>query len=297
MRAIFALALVCSVSAYGPLISGDTCTDRCITAGHCCTGNHSSDAQPSCNFGCYFAQTTELDCNNTCLAAAKSGCSFPWLGKNWDMCGGCPSRWVDPTTRDITIVGNIPTWPPGWEWQGCSPGPIWNDCQLGCVLAFNPDFNPSVWPPVQPPPAPVPEPPAPWPSSTPCFGFSPVFSDHMVLQQAPAAAAVFGNTGTPTSDGVAVVVTVTPSTGAPYSVNATVTDGRWKALLQPTPDSNSATTYSITAVCGSSLPPNSGVITVLEAMYGSNCATDANLTALAKSYCNGKTECDFQVCK
>ena len=95
----------------------------------------------------------------------------------------------------------------------------------------------------KPPPAPP----------LPAFGFSPVFGDYMVLQQAPAAAAVYG-TVLPGTTAVTVTVSdgkssyevkasvgadathqprgyVDPATGA----NLPVANESWKAILRPAP--------------------------------------------------------------
>ena len=95
----------------------------------------------------------------------------------------------------------------------------------------------------KPPPAPPP----------PAFGFSPVFGDYMVLQQAPAAAAVYGSV-LPGTTAVTVTVSdgkssyevkasvgadathqprgyVDPATGA----NLPVANESWKAILRPAP--------------------------------------------------------------
>jgi len=82
----------------------------------------------------------------------------------------------------------------------------------------------------------------------PGFNFSVTLSSHMVLQQAPAAAAVYGNVGS-ASAGAQVTVTVTPSAGTPYSVPAAITGGRWKALLRPTAASTTGVTYTVAAAC------------------------------------------------
>ena len=105
-----------------------------------------------------------------------------------------------------------------------------------------------------PPPAPAP----------PVFGFSPVFGDWMVLQQAPAAAAVYG-TATASTKSVTVTVSdgktsydvvakvgkdathqpigyVVPGTGAQLPYTALT----WKALLHP---ATAGGDYTITAKC------------------------------------------------
>jgi hypothetical protein len=235
-----------------------SCTARCVGAGHCCIGNMSACAHPSCDMGCSIGTVVadEATCNATCLAA-DGKCGLSIGGYDFSFCGGCAQKWLDPTTLQPEIIpGQPPYWPPGYQIDGCSScGDVHTECMLGCVLAFNPQLAPPA--PADPPAPPdVPVPPAPWPNAPGSgFGFSVVFSDHVVLQQAPAMAAVYG----PTGGGAAasVSVTVTPSTGAPYSVQANATaDGRWKAFLQPTPDSQGATTFTITATCAAGCTGN-----------------------------------------
>lgn len=107
---------------------------------------------------------------------------------------------------------------------------------------------------------------APPPPPPPTFGFSPVLGDYMVLQQSPAAAAVYGVVP-PGAKGPTVIVTVTEgktsytvtakvgkdATHQPYGyVNPTtgaqlpVTANTWKALLHPTAAGGD---YTITAKC------------------------------------------------
>jgi len=78
--------------------------------------------------------------------------------------------------------------------------------------------------------------------------FDDAFGDHMVLQQAPARAAVFG---TAQGGATSVQVTVSPSGGDSYVVHAELTADstgavRWKALLNPTAAGGDTT---ITAEC------------------------------------------------
>ena len=106
---------------------------------------------------------------------------------------------------------------------------------------------------IKPPPAPPP----------PAFGFSPVLGDYMVLQRAPAAAAVYGQVLPGTT---AVTVTVSDGTTS-YDVKATVgkdathqpfgyvdpgtganlpvVNETWKAILKPAAAGGD---YTITAV-------------------------------------------------
>lgn len=226
-----------------------TCTDRCVTAGHCCTGNGSSCAQPSCQMGCAFASAGSLGaCNATCYAAKAAGCSFKWQGATFQQCGDCSARWLNPATLTPEILpGAWPFWPPGFQLPQCtSCGDISQECYLGCQLAFDPGLNPL--PPSPTPPPAVPLPPAPWPNAGAGFNFSEVFSDNIVLQRGPGAAAVYGNTGLD-GDAGAVGVAVAGSDGSHYRVDAVVSGGRWKALLQPTADSQRTITYTITASC------------------------------------------------
>jgi len=165
------------------------------------------------------------------------------------MCGGCSARWVDPATGQPAILpGGEPFWPPGNGLPSCGSCDD-QQCQLGCMMAFDPSLAPL--PPNPPPPPALPLPPAPWPNAGSNFNFSGAFGDNVVLQQAPAIASVYGNTGA-LDDGAEVLITVAPSAGggAPYSVPAAVQGGRWRALLRPTaPFNASGVTYSITASC------------------------------------------------
>jgi len=112
----------------------------------------------------------------------------------------------------------------------------------------------------KPPPGPKPIPPLPQ------FQFSPVHGDDMVLQQQPAAAAVYGYTGL---GGTAVSVTISDASngGGSYTVKAALNTthqpfgkgwgskthnpwneslSMWKAMLKPT---KAGGDYSITATC------------------------------------------------
>ena len=70
----------------------------------------------------------------------------------------------------------------------------------------------------------------------------------MVLQRAPAKAAVYGTVHGPPSS--AVSVTVTPQSGAPYVVAAQVKGAtnhvKWKAFLKPAPAGGN---FTIAAKC------------------------------------------------
>jgi hypothetical protein len=247
-----AASLALSLSLAAAVGSAD-CYDRCFDSGRCCVGNGSACAMPSCVMGCSIGSVApdEATCNATC-SAAYGKCSYSYNGYSFGMCGGCPLRWLDPATLTTEVLpGNYPIWPPGFNVGGCtSCGDVHDECMVGCVMQFNPSYAPGPAPPPNAPPD-TPFPPAPWPNAAGSgFNFSVVFSDHAVLQQAPAMAAVFGPTGTSGSAAV-VSVTVTPSSGSPYTVPATVVDGRWKAFLNPTPDDAGATTFTITATCAS----------------------------------------------
>lgn len=261
------LFAACSAAA----ASAASCHDRCVGAGHCCVGLMSACANPSCDMGCMIGSVApdEATCNATCLAGSGK-CSLAYKNFSFGMCGGCAQKWLDPTTLQPEIIpGSPPYWPPGYQISGCSScDDVHDECMLGCVLAFNPSVAPP--PPAEPPAPPdVPMPPAPWPNAPGSgFNFSVVFSDHIVLQQAPALAAVYGVTGT-SGAGASVSVTVTPSGGGqPYTVPAAVADGRWKALLQPTPDSARAVTFSIAATCASGCTGNVSTVVLNDVVFG-----------------------------
>ena len=74
--------------------------------------------------------------------------------------------------------------------------------------------------------------------------FSPAFGSSMVLQRAPARAAVYG---TVNGTAGAVTVEVTGAANVKYSVAATITGQSWKALLRPEAAGGS---YTITATMG-----------------------------------------------
>ena len=71
--------------------------------------------------------------------------------------------------------------------------------------------------------------------------FNTTLGSYMVLQQAPAAAAVYG---TVTGNTTTVTVTVEDGGGNTYTVPAAVAGGQWKALLRPAPAGGN---YNITA--------------------------------------------------
>ena len=219
--------------------------------------------------GCSMATLVadEAACNATCTAAS-SKCEYKLGGWTFEMCGDCPARWLDPSTlTPMVLPGAEPFFPPGFQLPSCSScDAVSNECMVGCVMAFNPGFAPG--PPVNPPAPPdVPVPPAPWPNADSAFNFSVVFSSSMVLQQAPARAAVYGPTGT-SGGGAVVAVTVTPSSGSPYTVPASVSEGRWKAFLQPTLDTHGATTFTVTATCASGCAGNASSVSLADVVFG-----------------------------
>ena len=246
MRSFLAVSALASLRLSSASASAD-CTTRCINSGACCTGNVSGWQHPSCQMGCVIgAQSASVaDCNATCLSA--SGCSLVFKGTTFQLCSTCANRWVDPSTMLPAILpAGEPYWPPGYATSSCNSADS-VQCQLGCMMAFDPSLAPL--PPNPPPPPALPLPPAPWPNPAPGFNFSEAFSDHVVLQQGPGAASVFGNTGA-LDDAASVLVTVTPSSGAPYSVPAAVQGGRWRAILKPAASfDQTGVTYTITAAC------------------------------------------------
>ena len=135
------------------------------------------------------------------------------------------------------------------------------------------------------------------PPPPPAFGFSPVFGDWMVLQQAPAAAAVYG---TAPAGASAVTVTVTDtSSGKSYAVAAKVgadathqprgyvdpstgaqlplAQRTWKALLQPAVAGGD---YTVAATCSAGCSA---------ANASSNTAMLAHATFGDMWYCSGQS--------
>lgn len=266
-----------------------SCDDKCLTLNNCCLGNASSCQMASCQQGCRIATVVpdEATCNATCINMTNH-CDYKVGPFEFELCGGCSLKWLNPETLQPEILaGNYPWWPPGWQIPGCgscNAGPYAGcECMTACFMSFNPDFAPLA--PVDPPSPPDrPMPPAPWPSANGTgFNFSVVFSDHVVLQQAPAMAAVYGQTGAADSSAV-VSVTVTPSSGSAYTVPAVVADGRWKALLRPTADSGRATTYSITATCASGCT-GAASVTLNDVVFGDvwYCAGQSNASLSANA--------------
>lgn len=252
-------------------VASSSCYDRCTGSGRCCVGNSSSCAFPSCAMGCSIGSVApdEATCNATCTAATGK-CTFTFGGFDFQMCGDCPARWLDPTTLLPEILpGNMPYWPPGFQILGCTSCDNGEGCKIGCVMAFNSNFAP---PPPADPPAPpdTPFPPAPWPNPPGSgFNFSVIFSDHVVLQQAPAMSAVYGPTGSPSSSDAEVWVTVSLMDGSSsYSVQANTTAGRWKVFLRPTPDSYGQSLYNVTAVCLSGCTGNATSVSLLDVVFG-----------------------------
>jgi hypothetical protein len=250
LTVLLLLAAPLVVSAAG---GPPTCADRCVAAGHCCMGNVSACQKPSCAMGCSIATQsgTEAQCNATCSNA--TGCSYKVGPFDFQMCSVCPNRWLDPSTLEPVILpGSEPWFPPGFGLSPCSScDDQKEECNLGCRLAFNPSLNPTPAPTPAPPP-PVPLPPAPWPNGGAGFNFSVTLSSFMVLQQAPHASSVYGNTGG-ASDSDTVRVTLAPSSPGqqqqqPVTVMASVAGGRWRAILPPTA-ADPALSYNITAEC------------------------------------------------
>eukprot|EP00041_Stephanoeca_diplocostata_P033199 m.1091562 g.1091562 ORF g.1091562 m.1091562 type:complete len:431 (-) comp24290_c0_seq3:2614-3906(-) len=244
----------------------DTCEQKCVSAGHCCTGTTSGCQKPSCAMGCLMAEATESEasCNATCVKACNQ-CSYKLGNITLYMCGDCAARWLDPTTmKPVIVPEGQPWWPPGWGIGGCgSCDDVSEECQLGCVIANRPSFTPQPPPPPSaPPPTPVPDAPV---NAT--LNFSATLSSYVVLQQAPMASAVYGFTGS-ASDAAVVDVVVAASDRVPdagmaasnqtpdvYTVRANVSHGRWKALLRPTPASQ-AVSYTVSAICRSGCTGN-----------------------------------------
>eukprot|EP00040_Diaphanoeca_grandis_P043546 m.9603 g.9603 ORF g.9603 m.9603 type:complete len:763 (+) comp7821_c0_seq1:110-2398(+) len=268
-----------------PGAAAASCEERCIGAGHCCTGNISSCQHPSCYMGCEIAVQlkTETQCNQTCNSTREAmrkyvtanpnvgnmskpeECTLTVGNQVYQMCGDCAQRWLDPTTLSpVVLPGQQPWWPPGFNLPSCgSCDALETECELGCVLAFNPTLAPK--PPKPQPPPDTPLPPAPWPESDSVLNFSATHSSHMVLQQSPAQASVYGHVGTVRSGTVAVVVTVTGGADM-YKVNAVVTNGRWKAVLRPTnATSSTSSAYTITATCASGC---TGTVSLDDVVFG-----------------------------
>ena len=137
----------------------------------------------------------------------------------------------------------------------------------------------------QPPPAPAPPHPA---KNHTSLTFAKAMGSHMVLQQSPAMAAVYGVIGSTHSSShpPRVTVTVTPSpsrksldqahhpTFAPkYTVDATITGATWKALLHPT---KAGGNYSVTATCTAGCEGSS---TIVDETFGDvyYCAGQSNM--------------------
>lgn len=116
----------------------------------------------------------------------------------------------------------------------------------GLCLAVSPTHAPAPPPPAPPTPPPF--------AKTACNGtlcFSWTQGSHMVLQSAPAKAAVYGTFKSTAADSAAdatISVTITPVDGGgdPYTVPATVKNEGWKALLKPSPPGGN---FTISAKC------------------------------------------------
>lgn len=85
-------------------------------------------------------------------------------------------------------------------------------------------------------------------TTTEALSFDKAFGDHMVLQQAPSNAAVFGtfSNAPPLNAKVRVAVATVASS---YIVDAVVHGNTWKALLRPTASSGVSKVYTLTATC------------------------------------------------
>ena len=130
---------------------------------------------------------------------------------------------------------------------------------------------------VEPPAKPTPAPTPPTPDYNGTIGFSDACGSHMVLQQQPAKAAVYGPVGTTSGGGQpAVEVTVSTAGGSSYTVQASIAHDpsaspfspsvnyglSWKALLHPAPAGGNIT---ITASCKSGC---SGSATISDVTFG-----------------------------
>jgi len=83
-------------------------------------------------------------------------------------------------------------------------------------------------------PPPPPSPPPPMPNASVAINFSSACGSHMVLQQAPTIAAVYGPVAKGMLPSAKITVSVSASGAAAYTVPAIITGVVWKALLKPT---------------------------------------------------------------
>ena len=240
------------------------------------------------------------------LAVNATQCTFavPNTNISFQMCGVCPyvrspSWW--PAAAVPLAPGTPPGfWPPGYSLPFCNScealgGDPAGECKLGCLFAMRPALKPTPPAPPMPPPSRGPPPACgPLPSSpnaghppyfSPCadtqakggLGFSSVFGASMVLQRAPARAAVYGYLGKlklGARGASAVTVTVTASgsaesnAAASYTLQAEVDEdaGTWKAYLRPTAAAKTDT-FTITATCVSSTGGCYGTATIDDVVF------------------------------
>eukprot|EP01062_Namystynia_karyoxenos_P063041 TRINITY_DN5586_c1_g1_i8.p1 TRINITY_DN5586_c1_g1~~TRINITY_DN5586_c1_g1_i8.p1 ORF type:complete len:836 (+),score=174.70 TRINITY_DN5586_c1_g1_i8:78-2585(+) len=117
--------MVCAAPKPGKVPSG--CREQCVYGGYCNEGDSSCCQQPSCAFGCSFAELTSSlsECEDTCKAA-HSKCSFSVQNRSFEMCAACPKS-SRSCSRDC---------------GGASIGA----CLLGCRYAHK-AAQPTPWPP------------------------------------------------------------------------------------------------------------------------------------------------------
>ena len=142
--------------------------------------------------------------------------------------------------------------------------------------------------------------PPPPPFAGPGVAFGQAFSDHAVLQQAPATAAVYGVVIGSGATGVNVSVAPANQPGAAYSIQAqhfervNSTYFRWKAELRPTKAGSAA--HTITATCiGCSVHFQA---TIHDVVFGEvwlcvgECAASCPDPCNSDSTCAGRCSCD-----
>jgi hypothetical protein len=198
---------------------------------------------------------------------------------------GCPKKHFDPATGKFELnQGQASWWPPGYNYGSCgSCSDYTRQCNVGCRIAYNASFDPGPssndpFPGCDPAP-PLPNPIPPYTPTAGWLNFSAALSSHMVLQQAPESAAVYGYLGnaTCTSAGSCIVVTMTGSNGSVVTVAAEVAlaTGRWKAILPPT---SAGGPYEITAACTETSGCTESVV-LSDVMFGEVwlCAGQSNM--------------------
>ena len=113
----------------------------------------------------------------------------------------------------------------------------------------------------------------------PAFRFANTQGDHMVLQQAPAKAQVWGFAAA----GASVTVTSTASGAAPVTVSAGA-DGTWAAALAPVAASTTAVTISASS--------GGETITLLDVLYGDVffCSGQSNMQFTVQQTFNATAE-------